>query len=718
MDDNLNGYGYNDNVEPEAKPVTFLFTDRGLYRPGQTAYFKGIVVKTDRKTGKSSIVPNFKTTIELKDANYQKVNTVSVTSNEFGSFSGTFKLPEGGLNGQFTLMDNTTNSSQQFSVEEYKRPKFMVEVQKPKGTYRLNDSIKVTGTAKAYAGNNVDGAKVKYRVVRQVRYPDWWSYGYGKRSGRSRPYPGYGSSSQEITNGEAVTDAKGEFKVTFKALPDEAVDKKGQPVFNYEVSADVTDINGETRSGSTSVAVAYQSLQLDIVLDAKLPADSLKKLLVRSTNLNNIEEKTTAILSIQQLKSPGRIFRERYWEQPDQFTMSKDEYYGYFPFDVYKNEDEVSHYEAGAKLLEKTDSSNKPMTLGNTKFAAGWYKITATALDKYGQEAKAIQYLQLTDANGPNNEAIAVDADKATAEPGQTISYTLRSGLPKIWVIQQLHKMYNNKTLSHQTIEAGKPFTNTQTLAETDRGGMALQYAFVHHNRIYFGNETVAIPWSNKELDIQYTTFRDKLLPGAQEKWSVKISGNKGEKVAAEMLAGMYDASLDQFKPFSWGGLSGLWPYLYSGNGTTGQGFLAVESQQYSNYSYRSKDYPKAYDRLGTRRIDNDEEPLWWLNPADYGEGNPRHMKLAKPAMAAGAPEYDPLSLSDSMEKETGADRNKLPERARRSGGFDFDMNAERNQNAIKKPTDEAPVQVRKNFNETAFFFPDLKNRCRWQCEF
>lgn len=706
LDDNLNGYGDNDYVQPEAKPVTFLFTDRGLYRPGQTAYFKGIVVKTDHKTGKSSIVPGFKTTIELKDANYQKVSTVSVTSNDYGSFSGTFKLPEGGLGGQFTLMDIVTNSSGHFSVEEYKRPKFMVEVQKPKGTYRLNDSIKVTGTAKAYAGNNIDGAKVKYRVVRQVRYPDWWGYGYSKRGGRYRPYPYGGNSSQEITSGEAVTDAKGEFKVTFKALPDESVDKKGQPVFHYEVSADVTDINGETRSGSTSVAVAYQALQLDIVLPAKLPADSLKKLLVRSTNLNNIEENTTAIVSIQQLKSPGRVFRERYWEQPDQFTMSKDEYYGYFSYDVYKNEDEVSHYEEGAKLLEKTDSTNKPMILGNTPLAAGWYKITATAVDKYGQEAKAIEYVQLTDNSSNTTDAITVNADKSTAQPGENVRFALNTGLPQIWVVQQWHKMYNRNTLNYTTIEAGKTQIITQPITETDRGGLSLQYLFVHHNRIYSGIESVSIPWSNKELDISYNTFRDKLLPGAQEKWSVKISGNKGEKIAAEMLASMYDASLDQFKPFSWSGLSGLWPYLYSSNEATGQGFLAVDAQEYNNYEYRSKDYPKSYDRLGTRTTNNEEESLWWLNIDNYDD-RPRHMKMAKSApLMAGAP----APMRDESGVKAGEEvvvSGLAKQRAKKDSNDADDMDPA-NGDTYKKPTDDAPVQVRKNFNETAFFFPHL----------
>jgi uncharacterized protein YfaS (alpha-2-macroglobulin family) len=702
LDDNLQAL-INVEKRKNGKGLSsFLFTDRGLYRPGQTVYFKGIIAMRDYDTLQGNVEPNYKTTIELHDANYQKIGSVDVTSNEYGSFNGSFRLPEGLLNGQFSMLDNRTSQRVFFSVEEYKRPKFMVEVLKPKGSYRLNDSVKVTGTALAYAGNKVDGAKVKYRVVRQVRWPVWWDYGYGKRGGGYRPYPYNRSDAQEIASGETVTNAKGEFYVTFKALPDEAVDKKGQPVFRYEVSADVTDLNGETRSGSTSVAVAYQALQLAIDIPDRLPADSLKTLLVKSTNLNDIEENTKAIVSIQQLKSPNRLFRERYWAQPDQFTMSRDEYYGYFPYDIYKNENEVKHYEEGAKVLEKTDSTNQAWALGNTKMAAGWYKITATAKDKYGEEAKAVQYIQLTSANEANShEAITVTTDKTTAEPGQSIGYTLRTGLKKIWLIHQLHRMYNNKSINYVNIEPGKAFLYTQAVAETDRGGIGMQYAFVHHNRVYDGTENFAVPWSNKELKIDYTTFRDKLLPGAQEKWGIKISGSKGEKLAAELLVSMYDASLDQFKPFGWSGLTSLWRPLAINGNMSGLGFTAESSQELENYQQKNAQYYKQYDELGT-------DSQWWLNT--HFMYTTRHMKMAAPAMAA--PQAENAQLMAGAAKEEDAAK-KLPERARKNGGYDFqhDMSPDTRNNVVaeKSQASDAPVQVRKNFNETAFFFPDLK---------
>ena len=323
---------------------SFLFTDRSIYRPGQTVYFKGILVSTDNKLNESKIEARQKTQVFLFNANGEKADSLELVTNEFGSYSGKFTLPQNQLNGSFRIEDNTTHSSIRFSVEEYKRPKFSVEITKPTGTYKLNDSIKVIGTAKAYAGNTIDGASVKYRVVRKTRWPIWFDY---YRPGKI--WPPYSREEQEIAHGETKTDAKGEFTIHFKAIPDASIDKKDQPTFYYEVSADITDINGETRSGTTSVAVAYQAIQLTINTPDELPADSLKKLLIRSTNLNDIYEKVTVTVTMHKLKQPNRIFRQRYWEQPDQFLMSEEEYHKLFPYDIYKDENLVSNWPKEAK---------------------------------------------------------------------------------------------------------------------------------------------------------------------------------------------------------------------------------------------------------------------------------------------------------------------------------------------------------------------------------
>ena len=712
MDDQHYAYNYN-SIEPEIKPQTFLFTDRSIYRPGQTLYFKGIVVKKEKDAGKSTVLANFKTKVLLKDANGQKSAELMVTTNEFGSYKGSFRLPEGVMNGNFSLYDSVTNTSYIFSVEEYKRPKFFTEIQKPKGTYRVNDSIKVTGTAKAYAGNNIDGAKVSYRVVRKVRYPIWWDWGYYSR------FPQVDKAEMEITNGETKTDAKGEFKITFKAMPDETVDKKSQPTFYYEVSADVTDINGETRSGNTSVAVAYQMLQLNIDMPETMPADSLTTLKIRSTNLNDIFEKANVNVTITKVQSPTKIYRERYWDMPDQFTMSKNEYEGYFPYDIYKDEDQKSNWPLGDKVSDVTDTTaeNSKFKIKNSKLDAGWYKIIATTKDKYGEEVKAEKYIQLTVSGGQlavSNEPITVDVKKQTAEPGEKIEYNISTGFDKIRLIHSLSRMDRSVTTNYYELNrSAKSFQ--YAVSEADRGGMAMSYAFVQHNRIYNGGESFTIPWSNKDLNISYETFRDKLLPGSAEKWKVKITGNKAEKVAAEMLAGIYDASLDQFKPHSWNKLN-IWPGLYNTISWTGNGFAAVNSDEYDKKDY---DYlngvAKSYDKLLE------------LEFQAYRGGKTYYLS------ANAAPPPPPLPgqkvmnerIEEIKEDQVISSNTVLANQVTFANGLfvfqsdstKFNMKTgkvESNKNQINTNS----VQVRKNFNETAFFFPDLKTDADGNVEF
>ena len=724
MDDN-DGYNtYNSVDVPELKPVTFFFTDRSIYRPGQTVYFKGIVVKSEKSTNKNVVLPGYKTKVILRNANYQKVTDMTVTTNDFGSFNGSFKLPEGVLNGQFSLFDSTTNAMQRFNVEEYKRPKFFVEVEKPKGTYRLNDSIKVTGNAKAYAGNNIDGANVKYRVVRKVRYPIWWEWGFYSRSKIGGIYGR--NEETEITNGTVITDAKGEFKITFKALPDESVDKKTQPVFYYEVSADVTDINGETRSGNTSVAVAYQMLQLNIDMPEKINADSLKALKITSTNLNDIFEKANVNVTITRVKSPEKIYRERYWDMPDQFIMSKEEYTKYFPYDIYKDEDQKSKWPLGAKALDKTDTTkeNGEWSIVNGQWSPGWYKIVATTKDKYGEEVRAEKYVQLMDdgrQTTDNKEAITVSVKKESVEPGEKIEYSIATGFDNIWLIHALSKMDKTTNTTYQTITKNQSAQFAQSAGEQDRGGMAMSYVFVQHNRIYKGGESFAIPWSNKELNITYSTFRDKLLPGAKEKWSVKITGSKGEKVGAEMLAAMYDASLDQFNPHSWNKLN-IWSTLYNAIDWEDRGFTKVESEEYNKRDATYiKPLNKTYDRLGAYKTNKEEDMVlewdayerndvtYYLN-ANNAVGASGNIVLRGQATMA-APMASLRADSDRNGLEDGfvSSTSKRKESGRIVSKIEGVFKASAEESEKQKTINDVPVQVRKNFNETAFFFPDLK---------
>ncbi len=343
---------YEDQKEyDEDKAKVFLFTDRSIYRPGQLVYFKGIGVTKDWKTKKPQLLQSKDSlTIILNDANGQKVDSMKVYLNEFGSFNGKFRLPENKLNGEFDLdIKELQNSSVSFSVEEYKRPKFYTQFDTLKGSYRVNDTVTITGFAKAYAGNNIDGAKVSYRVTRVARFLYPWMF-WGKGFPQTQPL--------EIIHGEIETDADGKFTIQFAAIPDLSLDKKTDPVFDYKVDADVTDINGETRSGDITVPVGYKALNLQISLPQGdvVNIDSFKNIIVTSKNLSDQPETVKADIKIYKLQPPDRLIRERLWAQPDKFILTKSEFIQYFPNDEYKNETKKESWLKVGLVFEKTDS--------------------------------------------------------------------------------------------------------------------------------------------------------------------------------------------------------------------------------------------------------------------------------------------------------------------------------------------------------------------------
>jgi hypothetical protein len=707
MNDLVYDYYYNNTPEePKITTSVFLFTDRSIYRPGQTVYFKGIVLVRNSKEKGGSVKDNYVATVFLRDANYKDVDSIKVKTNEFGSFNGKFQLPQSGMNGQFTIYTKPDAGNAGFKVEEYKRPKFYVDYEPIKGTYKVNDKIKITGIAKAYAGNNIDGANVKYRVVRQPRYIYSWMFW------RWWQPP---TTQMEIAHGEVKTDKDGKFIVEFTAIPDLTIDKKFEPVFDYTVYADVTDINGETRSGEQMVSVSYKSLMLVSNIPASLPADSLKILFIRTQNMNGQYEPATVKVTITKLKEEKRLIRDRFWDRPDQFTMTKEEYIRNFPYDEYDNESDYKSWEKGQQAFENTDSAreNFKYQIANTKFTPGFYVIEMSTKDKNGEEVKDAKYIELFDEK--SNQLNPPDylwsgIQKTIVEPGETAKVEFGTAADNLFVVHQLDRrtwIQQPATSNYSFLQLNnekKIFSFPAT--ESDRGGYGVGWMFIKHNRFYQLNQTISVPWTNKDLTIEYATYRDKTLPGSEEKWKVKISGYKKEKVAAEMLASMYDASLDQFYPHGWSEPY-IWPSYYnsrSWNGT--QNFTKIESTQRSISEYENKYVDKRYDYLFSDMNGYDD-----LSYGYYG-GNKKMMRMAKPTavMADGAFMRDQAEGTEVVVTAMG--QTKQPKELK-----DGEM-------VIDKPDNEqtgkqsGDVKIRKNFNETAFFFPDLHTDSTGAIEF
>ncbi len=719
-DDTYYDYNYNSSgYEKPTKTKTFLFTDRSIYRPGQTVFFKGIIINTGKGAQKNTIAANAKTTVILFDPNHQKASRIILSSNEYGSFNGNFKLPESGLNGRFYIKDSTNESLVSINVEEYKRPKFVVEVKKPKGVYRINDSIEVTGNAKAYAGNNIDGAKVIYRVVRKIQYPIWFGY--------RKSWLPVNNEEQEITNGETITNNKGEFFITFKAIPDETADKQNQPVFHYEITTDITDLNGETRSGNTSVAVAYQALKLNILAADKMNVDSLKNIKVSSSNMNDLFEKTSVHLTIDKLRSPNRIFRERYWQMPDQFVMTKEEFVRNFPYDIYSDENVINKWEKVKNIVDISDSTteNSIFNIQNNTQEPGWYKITATTKDKYGEEVRAEKYIQLTGNQfTASDNPIIFDVKKEITEPGEKINYSIATGFENIWLIHLTSKMNLPASTNYPTITNTKPYSSEINVTEEDRGGISVNYVFVKHNRVYKGVQRFAVPWNNKDLKIQYETFRDKILPGSEEKWKLKITGNKSEQVAAETLISMYDAALDQYKDHKWESLKSIWPRSSDMISWFTNSFIAVNATVRNTFKNNRVVVPqKSYDHLlflsnNWGRGDDDQmgESIvytWNGNSESFGvTAGIGAQQLEYKANKKGVRKEEE-GLSDSKVAFAAPTTEKTGEESEETQIIP----ANKDEDGMNLPGND-PIKIRKNFNETGFFFPALNTDANGNIEF
>jgi len=538
----FSGYYYR-NQAPRKITTTHFFTDRAIYRPGQTVFFKGIVIgRLDKDV---SVNPGYHTVVTFYDVNGQKVASQEVVANEFGSFSGSFVSPQNVLTGSMNIQCETGNISVQ--VEEYKRPKFEVSFNPVQGAYKLGETIEVKGKAMAYAGNALTDAGVSFRVVRTARYPYMW---WGWRDWMPE------SPGMEILNGISTTGPSGEFIIRFTAIPDPTVGQKFKPVFNYEVYATVTDQNGETHDGETSVSVGYNALLVNLDIPGSVNLDSPLQFSLSTTNLNGQKEPAKGTISIWKLREPDRLLRNRNWSRPDKFILSRQDFEKEFPNDIYDNEGEISSWEKDKQVW--SSEFNSPADSIFRVAAAGWkpgqYMYLVVTTDAFGEKVETSGSFLAFSPSGkltPGSMAQWLTVLKDNLEPGDVADIVLGTAAKNVTAIFEVQQ--NDKILSRKILDLSQEQCRQSIpVNESHRGNFVVNFTFVKMNRSYQVSRPVIVPWTNKKLDITFASFRSKLLPGQEEEWQVKIAGSKGEKVAAELLAGMYDASLDVFMPHSW----------------------------------------------------------------------------------------------------------------------------------------------------------------------
>jgi hypothetical protein len=676
-------YNYNNQreTENEFEVDGIMFTDRGIYRPGQPLYFKGILINKDSKGKKNSVIPDRKVTVNLNDPNGEKVTSIELTSNAYGSIHGQFTIPDDRLTGNYNLeIDDITSVS--FQVEEYKRPSFEVKFDTLKKAFRLKDEVTVVGSVAGLAGNMLNDARVKYRVVRETRMPWWWGW--------YRPSPRGGNA--EITNGVVKSDANGKFEIKFDALPDLSVDKKSSPLFTYTVYADATDNSGETRSGSKSLTIGYQSMELRMNLPTTPIPNSLNALKLKVTNLEGQPLSANVQLNINKLQTPGRLLKERYWETPDLALTDKASFTKQFPNDPYMDEGNTREWKTTGIAASATQTVKDGDSIKFNALKPGWYRIRLDAKDSYGEPVMAEQDIQIIDTkNVLNNEPAYVlnQTPMQVAEPGLEVGLaydTFADSITWLRTISDGNGEGNTKLLT-----SGAGIQQLRLKAtENDRGGIAVNHVFVKHNRVHQVQQMINVPWSNKDLQVSTVTYRDKLLPGSKETWKVKISGLKTDQLAAELLTSMYDASLDQFVAHGWA-FPSLFRQVEQVNWQGGWNFTAARPELLSNYQkFQGKTIdPVIYDE-------------WVWAEQRYGGRRVLYEVSANLAMADSAAVEGRPGAAPDVEKLMSSKIGNINQEGEKDEEIIFPPSTPEPQ-----PSGD-PIQARKVFTETAFFLPNL----------
>lgn len=631
-----------------------LFTDRSIYRPGQTVHASAISYIV--KKGLDASVPgkSMELNFILRDTNWKQVAEQKATTDEYGTASVDFELPKEGKTGLYSISVNGT-ASEYFRVEEYKRPTFEITFPKVNEKYNWGDTVVVKATAKTYSGVPVQGAKVAYQVTRRNQL--WWW--------------GAGSAGQLVKTDSCVTREDGTFDVEIPleaslSGKDEADMSEFMRIarfFNFEVSAIVTDISGESHEGVMSLPLGTKPTILTVNLPERIETDSLKTVTFAYRNASGMPISS---------RLKYRIDKGEWKDAEANAPVSIKEY-------ASSSASSSLVWKSGVHQLEAIcgqDTLQQKFTLFSMKDThpveptTEWYYQTAKTFPRDGKPV----YIQV-----------------GSSENGAHIVYSIIAG---------------NKLLEKGAWELGDsivtlPFTYKEEYAS----GIVLNYSFVKQGKCYTRMMSIARPLPEKKLNIAWKTFRNLLTPGQKEEWTLKITTPDGKPAKAQLMSVLYDKSLDQIAPHSWKMSLGFYqslPNCYWKHNLT---FRSL---------YLNGVYPtKYYDEKG---LDVDKFDGKFFSNYAYMQA----VELSKLERSSGGTveavrvQKDELVQEEGRVMKTRGSNMICVADAALSADKVFDVVEEMPQFAGGSGSDAGQyldkVQVRENLNETAFFYPALES--------
>ena len=620
-----------------------VYTDRSIYRPGQTVHASAISYIV--KKGLDASVPgkSMELNFILRDANWKQVAEQKATTDEYGTASVDFELPKEGQTGLYSISVNGTGTKY-VRVEEYKRPTFEITFPKVNEKYNWGDTVVVKASAKTYAGVPVQGAKVEYQVTRRNQL--WWW--------------GAGSAGQLVKTDSCVTREDGTFDVEIpleaslsgKDEADMSDFMRIARFFNFEVSAIVTDISGESHEGVMSLPLGTKPTILTVNLPKRIEADSLKTVTFAYRNASGME-----IASNLKYRIDKGEWKDAEANAPVSMAV--------LPSGVHEME-----------AICGTDTLQQKFTLFRMK-------------DTHPMEPTTEWYYQTSKTFPRDGKPVYIQV--GSSENGAHIVYSIIAG---------------NKLLEKGAWELGDsivtlPFTYKEEYAS----GIVLNYSFVKQGKCYTRMMSIARPLPEKKLNIAWKTFRNRLTPGQKEEWTLKITTPDGKPAKAQLMSVLYDKSLDQIAPHSWNFSLGFYqslPNCYWKHNLTFRSFYLNGVYPTKYYDEKGLDVDKFNGKFFSYYAYMQAVELSKLERSSGG--TVEAVRVQKDELVR--EEAKVVRIRGSKMVRVGA--------AAPSANKVFDVVEEMPQFAGGSGSDAEQyldkVQVRENLNETAFFYPALES--------
>ena len=627
-----NQFSFYENTR-ETQYVT-LYTDRSIYRPGQTVHVAALAFLNQRGLT-TKAMPNKNMRLTLRNSNHKVVEEKEVTTDEFGMASADFVLPQNGLNGTYVIQSNVGNGYAHLTVDEYKRPTFQIEFPEVKESYQHGDTVKVKAYAKSYAGVPVQGAKVTYRVDRSQAFW-WWRFG------------GDSDANAQLLEGETVTDTDGAVTIPMPMmLPESALADRNHTARFYQIKAwaQVTDQAGESHEGEMTLPLGNKNTAISCDVPEKSLREDLKTITFSQHNMAG-----TVIEGWIKWQIDGGEWHDAEANKPvdiSQLPLSS----GRHEVQAVCENDTVKQTFVVFSLADKRPCIE----------THNWFYQTSSVFPRDGKP---------------------VTIQVGSSDADTHILYTIISG---------------KRVLESGVIDQSNAILTRQfTYREEYGSGLLLTYAWVKEGQMYQHQAQIMRPLPDKRLILTWKTFRDRLTPGQKEEWTLHIARPDGTPAKAQLLAAMYDKSLDNILSHGWDFSPNIHQNLPSAHWRKG----------YYGSRHFSGTAPQRYMRvldLSFNRIDPSLLSMYWYGAVDelktmsLGSANSSKRLLASRSAAPKA-----IGSFDMQAKEMAAETVAAEEML---AGVAF---SEPDAGSAAAGNNGQEQQMRENLNETAFFYPAL----------